>query len=1007
MTVLRDDLTTRAAYVSDASIYRRLPAAVAEPRSVDEIRELLATARENGWPVVSRGGGTSVAGNAIGEGLVIDTSRYFNRVLEIDPQARTATIEPGVICDQLRDAAAQFGLTYGPDPSTHARCTVGGMVANNACGSHSVAWGTSAANLVSVTVMLADGRLVTLDAGGTSEPALTSQLERLRNEHLAMLRTELGQFPRQVSGYGLHHLLKENGFDTAKAFAGTEGTCGIITSLTVSLVPRPAHTALAVMGFEDAIQAATAAPKFRVPGVTTIEGMGSDLLDALRTRPGQETAGSELPRGGGWLYCEVAGETPEAAFAAAERLPSLVSETVVDSVVVGDPARARALWHIREAGAGIVTRLPDGGEAWPGWEDSAVPPERLGEYLRDLYALLDEMGLRGIPFGHFGEGCVHIRISFDFNTEHGVAQYRRFIERAAELVHRYGGSVSGEHGDGRARSELLGTLYTPEALAAFARFKRIFDPEGVFNPGVLVDPEPLDQGIRPGPGARTFELTPVHAFSHDNGSFGQAVNRCVGVGACRSDSGAMCPSFHATGDEVHSTRGRMRSLAEMLRGEHLTDGWKSKETYEALDLCLSCKACATECPVNVDMATYKAEFLHHHFRQGLTSFIGRDRRPMAHFTMGWMPWLMRIAARVPGSLRAVNFLERFGPVEALTKKLGGIEPRRDMIRFNDTPFTAWFRARSRRAASGDAEARDALDAGLVRGTGPSGTGDDAAGAAPRGGGRAASSAGDVRAEGAAGADPAGRPSVVLWPDTFTNFSADGPGKAAVEVLEAMGYRVLMPMGPVCCGLTWHSTGQLDMTRKVLRQTLDMMAPLLEAGYPVIGLEPSCTVMLQHEITELLPDDPRAHAVKGLTRTLGEFTAAHLEAGGAWPFGTLETRQGPGSAVCQVHCHEKAMGNYTPELTVLQKLGVDTSVVGGGCCGLAGNWGFEPGHYEISRTLGERNLFPAIRAAEPGAIVLADGFSCRTQIAQGTDADAVHLAEVMFAALRTKRRTLSP
>ncbi|MEU5468730.1 FAD-binding and (Fe-S)-binding domain-containing protein [Kocuria salsicia] len=961
MTTLREDLTTRAAYVSDASIYRRLPRAVAEPRSVQEVRELLATARENGWPVISRGGGTSVAGNAIGEGLVVDTSRHFNRILEIDPAARTARIEPGVVCDQLRDAASEFGLTYGPDPSTHSRCTVGGMVANNACGSHSVAWGTSAANLVSLTVMLADGRLVTLDAGGTSDAALTSQLEQLRDSHLAMLRTELGQFPRQVSGYGLHYLLRENGFDTAKAFAGSEGTCGIITELTVKLVPRPAHTALAVMGFEDAIAAATAAPSFRVRGVTTIEGMGSDLLDALRTRPGQENAGQELPSGGGWLYCEVAGNTPEEALEAARTLPALAGDAVVGSVVVGDPARARALWHIREAGAGIVTRLPDGGEAWPGWEDSAVPPARLGEYLGDLYRLLEEMGLRGIPFGHFGEGCVHIRISFDFNTEPGVAQYREFIERAAELVHRYGGSVSGEHGDGRARSELLGTIYTPEALETFARYKRIFDPDNVFNPGVLVDPEPMDRGIRPGPGARTFDLTPVHAFSHDGGSFGQAVNRCVGVGACRSDSGAMCPSFHATGDEVHSTRGRMRSLAEMLRGEHLTDGWKSKETYEALDLCLSCKACATECPVNVDMATYKAEFLHHHFRQGLTSFVGRNRRPTAHLTMGWMPLLMRIATAVPGSLRAVNVLERFAPVEALTKKLGGIEPRRRMIRFNDTPLTSWFRDRTRH---------------------------DAAAGRARGGARVSSSN--------------EQPSVVLWPDTFTNFSADGPGKAAVEVLEAMGYRVLMPMGNVCCGLTWHSTGQLDMTRRTLLQTLDVMAPLIEAGYPIIGLEPSCTVMLQHEITELLPEDPRAHAVRGLTVSLGEFAAKHLQDGGDWPFDTLQTRQGPSSAVCQVHCHEKSLGDYSPELTVLGELGVDTSVVGGGCCGLAGNWGFEPGHYEVSQRLGERNLFPAIRSAEPGTIVLADGFSCRTQIAQGTDAEGVHLAQVMRAALRAEK-----
>jgi Fe-S oxidoreductase len=411
----------------------------------------------------------------------------------------------------------------------------------------------------------------------------------------------------------------------------------------------------------------------------------------------------------------------------------------------------------------------------------------------------------------------------------------------------------------------------------------------------------------------------------------------------------MCPSFQATRDEVHSTRGRARSLAEMLRGETITDGWKSKETLEALDLCLSCKACATECPVNVDMATYKAEFLHHHYRHGLLSFLGRNRRPMAQFTMGWMPLLMRIVEKVPFAFRAVNLLESFRPVEELTKRLGGIEPRRRMISFAPQPLTRWFRRRQ-------AEGRR--------------PGDDAA----------------------------GRATVVLWPDTFTNFSADAPGRAAVEVLEAMGYRVLLPMDNVCCGLTWHSTGQLDMTQKVLRDTLDVMEPLLAAGYPIIGLEPSCTVMLQDEITELLPEDPRAKRVAELTTTLGAFAARHLAAGGPWPFQELATEAGPAQAVCQVHCHQKSMSGYGPELEVLAKLGVDTAVVGGGCCGLAGNWGFEPGHYEVSQRLGERELFPAIRAAADGTIVLADGFSCRTQIAQGTGAEGVHLAQVMQAAL---------
>ncbi|MHC5558723.1 FAD-binding and (Fe-S)-binding domain-containing protein [Kocuria sp. U4B] len=952
MTDIRDDLTTRAAYVSDASIYRRLPEAVAEPRSVEEVRELLLLAKERGWPVTTRGGGTSVAGNAIGEGLIIDTSRHFNRILAIDPEARTATIEPGVICDQLRAAAAEFGLTYGPDPSTHSRATIGGMVANNACGSHSVAWGTSADNLVALTVMLADGREVELHAGGTSDPGITRALTGLRDRHLAMLRTELGQFPRQVSGYGLHYLLGEKGFDAAKAFAGTEGTCGIITRLTVRLVAKPAHTALAVLGFTDAFEAATAAPKLRVPGVYTIEGMGADLVEALQTRPGREQSGSELPAGGGWLYCEVGADTLAGAEARARQLPGLVPEHVVDSIVVAEAPLARALWGIREAGAGIVTRLPDGGEAWPGWEDSAVPPARLGEYLRDLYDLLQELGLTGIPFGHFGEGCVHIRISFDFADEAGVAVYRAFIEAAAELVHRYGGSVSGEHGDGRARSELLATIYSPEALGAFAEFKAVFDPGNLFNPGILVEPEPIDRGIRPGPGARTFELTPVHAFAADGGSFAGAVNRCVGVGSCRSDVGAMCPSFQATGDEVHSTRGRARTLAEMLRGETITDGWKSKEALEALDLCLSCKACATECPVNVDMATYKAEFLHHHYGQGLRSFLGANRRPMAQFTMGWMPLLMRLVEKVPLAFRAINLAESNRAVEELTKRLGGIEPKRRMITFADQPLTRWFRKRQ---------------------------------AHPSGGRRA-------------GEDADGRQTVVLWPDTFTNFSADAPGKAAVEVLEAMGYRVLMPMGSVCCGLTFHSTGQLEMTRKVLTDTLDVMEPLIAAGYPIIGLEPSCTVMLTHEILEMLPGDPRARRVSELTTTLGAFTARHLELGRPWPFGQLAGETGPAQAVCQVHCHQKSMLGYDPDLKVLAKLGVDTEVVGGGCCGLAGNWGFEPGHYEVSQTLGEKALFPAVRAAAEDTIVLADGFSCRTQITQGTGTDGVHLAQVLRSAL---------
>lgn len=945
---LRTDMTTRAAYVSDASIFRRVPAAILEVQSEEDIALALAHARSTGLSITGRGGGTSVAGNAIGEGLVLDTSRYFNKILDIDPVARTARIQPGVVCDALRDAAAEFGLTYGPDPSTHSRCTVGGMVANNACGSHSLAWGTAADNVESVKVMFADGTTATLGSNGTDTPELNVALKKLRDANLSTLRTELGRFPRQVSGYGLHHLLPENGFNTARAFAGTEGTCGIIIELTVKLVEKPKATALAVLAFETVFDAAAAAATMRRPGVTTAEGMGGDLLDALRSRPGQELAGSDLPgmrgnnpggaeRAGGWLFCETAGQTPEAAEALAEELATeyLGSDTVraIDAVVVTEHAAARKLWRIREAAAGIVTRLPDGGEAWPNWEDSAVPPEHLADYLRDLYALMGKHGLRGIPFGHFGEGCVHVRISFTLGTEEGLAVFRSFMEEAAATVARYGGSLSGEHGDGRARSELLGTIYSGAAMGAFRDFKKIFDPAGLFNPGVLIDPEAFDDRLRPGPGQRKHELLPVHVLSRDKGSLVNGVNRCVGVGLCRSDEGAMCPSFQGTGDEVHSTRGRARVLSEMFRGESLPSAYKSEEVKEALDLCLSCKACASECPVNVDMATYKSEFLHRFYEKRL--------RPIAHYTMGWLPVLTRALHLVPGAAGAANAMLRLGPVERLVKKLGGIEPTRKMISFAPESLQTWSRKRAN--------------------------------------------------------DPAGKDkTVVLWPDSFNNHLDTGPGKAAVEVLEALGYTVIIPGGFVCCGLTWHSTGQLDAARKVISHTLKVMEPLLEAGYPVIGLEPSCTVMLGHEITELVPNDPRAAALASAVVPFGELVAKHVPVDGkpsaAWPFGTLDV-----VAVSQVHCHERSQGDHAPSAKVLASVGIDEREIETGCCGLAGNWGFEPGHAELSRTLGERELFPAIRGRATGDLVLADGFSCRTQIAEGTDASGLHLAQVLAAA----------
>lgn len=923
-TGLRTDMTTRAAYTSDASVYRRVPSAVLEPRTVEDIRDGLAIAREKEWSVVGRGGGSSVAGNAIGEGLVIDTSRYFNRILHIDPEARTATVEPGVVCDALRAAVAKHGLTYGPDPSTHSRCTVGGMVSNNACGSHSIVHGTAADNLVDVTLMLHDGREITVGAQGCDDPGIDTQLRKLAADHSHLLRNELGRFPRQASGYGLHHLLD----DPAKAIAGTEGTLGIITRITVKLVEKPGATALAVLAFGSIFDAARAAAELRrreLPGLSTVEGMGGDLVDALRTRPGQEEAGENLPGiardADGWLYCETAGDTPAQA---AERAAAVAGAVdTLDARVVTDAEEARGLWRIREAAAGIVTRLPDGGEAWPGWEDAAVPPEHLADYLRDFYALMDRHGLRGIPFGHFGEGCVHVRISFDFHTEEGVATFRSFLVEAAKLVVSYDGSLSGEHGDGRARSALLRELYSPPMRDVFEEFKLIFDPHRMFNPGVLVWADHPSDRLRPGPGQRTFELTPVHAFGDDRGSFVNAVNRCVGVAACRSEDDAMCPSFQITGDEVHSTRGRARVLSEMFRGESLPDGFRSTEVAEALDLCLSCRACAAECPVTVDMSTYKAEFLHEHHR-------GRIR-PRAHYLLGWLPLTAHLTHTLPFAPALVDAALRTPGLSALVRRLGGLDPGRPLIRFAHTSLR---RRHRRRETPGQGE------------------------------------------------------TVVLWPDTFTNALDPGPGQAVVEVLEALGYRVEIPDAFVCCGLTWHSTGQLGTAKRVLERTAKVMAPYLDRGLPVVGVEPSCTVMLTTGATEL-SDHPDLRRLAEATVPWAELAAPKLRE--LVDAGRLGTADGL-SALTQVHCHERSLGDPGASSAILAALGVDEEQIATGCCGLAGNWGFEDGHAEISLALGERELFPRVRAAT--GEVIADGYSCRTQIDQGTGRRARHLAEVV-------------
>ncbi|WP_424848669.1 FAD-binding and (Fe-S)-binding domain-containing protein [Streptomyces sp. SAI-129] len=936
------DVTSRALTTMDASNYRRVPLGVVAPRDADDVAAVLEVCREHGVPVVARGGGTSIAGQATGTGVVLDFTRHMNRLVGLDPEARTAVVQPGLVLDRLQDAAAPHGLRFGPDPSTHSRCTLGGMIGNNSCGSHSVAWGTTADSVRELSVLTARGRRLRLGQEWAGAP---EGLRDLVDGDLARLRTGFPDLPRRISGYALDALLPERGADVARSFCGSEGTLGVLTEAVVRLVESPRARALAVLGYADEAGAAEAAAGLLPLGPLTVEGMAVDLVPV--------SAAALLPRGGAWLFVETGGASGAQARARAEAV--VRAADVVDALVVTDPAGQRALWRIREDASGTATRMPDGAEAWPGWEDCAVPPARLGAYLRDFRGLLSAHGLRGIPYGHFGDGCIHVRIDFDLLTDAGVARFRRFSEELADLVVAHGGSLSGEHGDGQARAELLPRMYGAETVALFERAKAVWDPDDLLNPGMLVRPAPLDANLR-------FSVLPrkpvdvAFGYPSDGGDFSAAVRRCVGVAKCRTASvpgaGVMCPSFRATGEEEHSTRGRARLLHEMLAGELVTDGWRSTEVRDALDLCLSCKGCRSDCPVEVDMATYKAEFLHHHY-------AGR-RRPAAHYAMGWLPVWLRWAARVRAA-PVVNALASVPPLAAVAKRLGGISREREVPRLAGQTFSRWWRERGGRPAEG----------------------------------------GDL---------------VVLWPDTFTEHLSPSVGRAAVRVLEAAGLRVALPptlrgravigdgtsrsaapllsllaarRGRVCCGLTYVSTGQLDRARAVMRRTLDLMAPVLETSAPVVVLEPSCAAALRTDLPELLHDDPRAARLASRVLTFAEALERHA------PDWTPPAVNLP--AVGQTHCHQHAVLGDTADRRLRASAGLTGELIGG-CCGLAGNFGFESGHYEVSAACAEDQLLPAVREAPEGAVVLADGFSCRTQLEQLAGVRGRHLAEVLAQGL---------
>ncbi len=944
---VRFDRGSRALYATDGSNYRQPPIGVIVPRDADDVARALAVCRAHGAPVFGRGGGTSLAGQCCNVAVCFDFSKYMNRVVEIDPERRLARVQPGAILDDLRRAAETHGLTFGPDPATHTHCTLGGMIGNNSCGVHSVMaqfrgpGPRTSDNVEWLDVLTYDGARLRVGATGQAERAafeaepgrrgdVFRKLRALAERYDRDIRTGIPDIPRRVSGYNLTALLPEHDFNIAQALVGSESTCVLVLEAMVRLVPNPEARSLVVLGYPSVYEAADHVVEVMAHRPIGCEGMDDRLVKDIASI-GYETGTLQLlPKGGGWLLVEFGGDSKADADAQAEALISALggARDAPSMKRFDDESEAKRVWKVREAGLGATAHVDRLRPTWEGWEDSAVPPNRLGEYLRAFRRLLDAHHLEGDLYGHFGQGCVHTRINFDLQSAGGIRTYRAFVEQAADLVVSLGGSLSGEHGDGQSRGELLPRMFSPALMTAFHEFKAIWDPDCRMNPGKILDPYRLDENLRLGAGYNPPHVSTHFHFPNEEGGFAKATLRCVGVGECRRlDGGTMCPSFMVTREEMHSTRGRARLLFEMLEGDPLDGGWQDEHVKEALDLCLACKGCKSDCPVGVDMATYKSEFLSHYYE--------RRRRPVSAYAFGLIHYWARLGSLAPALVNAVTH----APGLAFAAKAAiGMPAARRIPSFAPYTFKEWF-TRHRPTAASD------------------------------------------------------RPTVILWPDTFNNHFHPQTAIAAVDVLERAGFRVEVPRAPLCCGRPLFDYGMLDTAKQWLGGVLDALGPAIDDGVPVVGLEPSCAAVFRDELRQLFPDRERARRLAAQTFLLSEFLN---NAGFAYP--ALHRR-----ALVHGHCHHKAVMKFDAEQKALAAMQVDARVLESGCCGMAGSFGFERDHYDVSMRVGERVLLPEVRQAAPDTLIVADGFSCRTQIAEGTTRQALHLADLIAMAYRDGSR----
>lgn len=950
---VRFDEGSRALYATDASNYRQVPIGVVLPLHEQDIIQTIAICKKYQAPVLSRGGGTSLAGQCCNVAVVMDMSKYYNKVLGLDKENKLVTVQPGIVLDDMRNTTDKLaGLTFGPDPATHNHCTIGGMLGNNSCGVHSVmssfyGYGARTSdNTESLVIVTYDG--VKMEVGATSDEQYNSiiskggpqadiyrKLKAFTQKYAGLIREKFPDIPRRVSGYNLPELLPENGFNVARALVGSESTCVTILEATMKLVTTPAKRTLLVLGYPDIYHAGYDVPeilKFKPIG---LEGIDDLLIGFMRKKGLNENDIPLLPDGKGWLMVEFGGDSKEQADQKARQMMDELNKKdhPPSMRLFDDPKEELQLWEIRESGLGATAWVPGEPMGAPGWEDSAVEPSQVGDYLKDLRALFDKYGYNPSLYGHFGQGCIHCRIQFDLFTTEGITAYKNFTVEAAKLVVKYGGSLSGEHGDGQARGDLLEIMYGKELVQAFREFKAIWDPAGKMNPGKIIDTYGQLSNLRIDNNYNPPQTETYFAFSNDENDFSHATIRCVGVGKCRRhEGGTMCPSYMVTREEEHSTRGRARMLFEMLQGEELKNGWRNPYVKDSLDLCLSCKGCKSDCPVNVDMAMYKAEFQAHYYKGKL--------RPRSAYAFGWVYWWSRLASLMPG---LANFVMHAPLLSRITKAIAGVAPQRKMPEFAAVTFREWFANRKH------------------------------------------------------GTNRAGKPKVILWPDTFNNHFLPQTLVAGTEVLEAAGFEVIIPQQSLCCGRPLYDFGMLKTAKRMLLQILDTLQTEIRQGTPIVGLEPSCVAVFRDELSELLPHNQDAKRLQSNVFTLAEFLEKK-----APDFTVPGLKQ---KAIVHGHCHHKAVMKLNCDTSVLKKTGLDYTVLDSGCCGMAGYFGYIEGDkYDVSVKAGERALLPAVRHADEQTIIIADGFSCREQIQQQTNRKGLHLAQVLQMALHEKGRT---